>query len=262
MKIVVTVKLVPDTTAEKRIDPQTNTLVRASAETVINPFDEYALEAALKIKDARGGDTTISVVSLAPESSKEVLRKALALGADDALVISDPVAAGSDVWGTAYALAKAIANKGFDLVLCGTNSTDANTGELPGALAEYLGVPGLTYLRKIALDGTRVTAERETDNGFTRLSAELPAVASVTKAIGEPRYPNLKGVMGAKKKTIAVATLAEAGVDKPIGHAAARTELLALETPPARGKGEIFEATDAVAGAAKIVAFLREKKFV
>ena len=153
-------------------------------------------------------------------------------------------------------------NKGFDLVLCGTNSTDASTGELPGALAEYLGVPGLTYLRKISFDGTMLTAERETDNGFTRLSAQLPAVASVTKAIGEPRYPNLRGVMGAKKKTIAVATLAEAGVDKPIGLAAARTELTDLETPPARGKGEIFEAADAVAGASKIVAFLREKKFV
>ena len=109
MKIVVTVKLVPDTTAEKRIDPQTKCLVRASADTVINPFDEYALEAALKLKDARGGNATISVVSLAPESSKEVLRKALALGADDVLVISDSAAAGSDVWGTAYALAKAIA---------------------------------------------------------------------------------------------------------------------------------------------------------
>ncbi len=262
MKIVVTVKLVPDTTAEKRIDPETKRLVRASADTVINPFDEYALEAALKLKDARGGDTTITVVSLAPESSKEVLRKSLALGADDALVISDPDAAGSDVWGTAYALAKAIQNRGFDLVLCGTNSTDANTGELPGALAENLGVPGLTYLRKIELDGTTLVAERETDNGFMRLRASLPAVASVTKAIGDPRYPNLKGVMGAKKKTISVATLAESGVDKPVGQSAARTEVTALETPAARGKGEIFEAADAVAGAAKIVAFLREKKFV
>jgi electron transfer flavoprotein beta subunit len=262
VKIVVTIKLVPDTTADKRIDPETKRLVRTGPVTVMNPFDEYALEAALKLKDQSGGAATVSVVTLAPESGKEIVRKALALGADDALLISDPAAAGSDVWGTAYALAKAIRTKGFDLVICGTNSTDASTGELPGALAEYLGVPALTYLRKIALDGTTVRAERETDNGFTRLRAPLPALASVTKGIGEPRYTNLKGIMNAKKKTIAVSTLAEAGVDVPIGEAAARTVLTHLETPPVRGKGEIFEAADALAGAAKIVEFLREKKLV
>ncbi len=262
MKIVVTVKLVPDTNADKRIDPGTKRLVRSGVDTVINPFDEYALEAALKLKEARGGDSTVTVVSMAPEGGKEIVRKALAMGADDAVMISDPQAEGSDVWGTAYVLAKAIQKKGFDLVLCGTNSTDANTGELPGALAEYLGVPGLTYLRKIVLEGETVKAERETDNGFARISASLPALASVTKAVGEPRYPALKGIMGAKKKTIAIWSLADAGVDKPVGQAAARTELTQLETPPARGKGEVFTAADAVTGAAKIVEFLREKKLV
>ena len=262
MKIVVTVKLVPDTNADKRIDPATKRLTRAGVDTVINPFDEYALEAALKLKDARGGDTTVTVVTMAPETGKEIVRKALAMGADDAVMICDPQAEGSDVWGTAYVLAKAITTLGFDLVLCGTNSTDANTGELPGALAEYLGVPGLTYLRKIELDGETLKAERETDHGFTRLSAPLPALASVTKAVGEPRYPALKGIMGAKKKPIAIRTLAEAGVDKPVGTAGARTVVTELTTPPARGKGEVFAAADAVAGAAKIVEFLREKKLV
>lgn len=262
MKIVVTVKLVPDTTAEKRIDPATKRLTRTGVETVINPFDEYALEAALKLKESGGGDTTVTVLTMAPESGKEVVRKALAMGADDAVMISDPAAEGSDVWGTAYALAKAIGTRGFDLVLCGTNSTDAATGELPGALAEYLGVPGLTYLRKIALEGTTVKAERETDNGFARISAPLPALASVTKAVGEPRYPALKGIMGAKKKTIAIQTLADAGVDKPVGREAARTVLTNLDTPPVRGKGELFEAADAASGAAKIMDFLREKKLV
>lgn len=262
MKIVVTVKLVPDTTVDKRIDSATKRLSRAGVATVLNPFDEYALEAALKLKEARGGDATVTVVTMAPESGKEIVRKALAMGADDAVMISDPQAEGSDVWGTAYVLAKAIATNGFDLVLCGTNSTDASTGELPGALAEFLGIPGLTNLRKIALEGDTLKVERETDNGFTRLSAPLPALASVTKAIGEPRYAALKGIMGAKKKTIAVRTLADAGVDKAVGAAAARTEVTHLATPAARGKGEVFAAADAVAGAAKIVEFLREKKLV
>ncbi len=262
MKIVVTVKLVPDTNADKRIDLVAKRLVRTGVETVLNPFDEYALEAALQIKEKVGGDTTVTVVTMAPEGGKEVVRKALAMGADDAVIISDVKAEGSDVWGTAHALAKAIGTKGFDLVICGTQSTDAITGELPGMLAELLGVPGLTYLRKLDVDATMVRAERETDNGFMRISAALPALASVTKSINEPRYPSLRGIMGAKKKTIAVADLATTGVDREIGLAGARTELIALETPPTRGKGEVYQAADAVVGAQKILDFLREKKFV
>ena len=149
MKIVVTVKLVPDTNADKRIDPATKRLVRTGVETVLNPFDEYAIEAALQLKDKLGAGTTVTVVTLAPESGKEIVRKALAMGADDAIIVSDAKAEGSDVWGTALVLAKAIGKAGFDLVITGTQSTDATTGEIPGALAEYLGVPGVTYVRKL-----------------------------------------------------------------------------------------------------------------
>ncbi|GAC1614428.1 MAG: electron transfer flavoprotein subunit beta/FixA family protein [Vulcanimicrobiaceae bacterium] len=262
MKILVTVKLVPDTSADKRIDPGSKRLVRSGVETVLNPFDEFALEAALQLKERAGGDSTVTVVTMAPESGKEIVRKALAMGADDALMICDPMAEGSDVWGTAYALSKAIATRGFDLVLCGTQSTDAITGELPGALAEYLGIPGLTNARKIEIDGSTVRAECETDNGFMRVTAALPVLVSVTKSANTPRYPSLKGIMGAKKKTITVATLADAGVDRAVGLAGAKTALTDLATPPARGKGEIFEAADAVAGVTKIVAFLRERKLV
>jgi electron transfer flavoprotein beta subunit len=262
LKILVTVKLVPDTNADKRIDAGTKRLVRTGVETVLNPFDEYAIEAALQLKEKAGGDSTVTIVTLAPESGKEIVRKALAMGADDAIMIADPAAEGSDVWGTAYVLSKAIAKAGFDLVICGTQSTDAGTGELAGALAEYLGVPGVTYVRKLEIDGTTLKAERETDTGYARVSAELPVLVSVTKSINEPRYPSLKGIMGAKKKTIAVQTLADAGVDKPVGEAGARTELTDVATPPARGKGEVFEAADAVAGAQKILDFLRERKLV
>jgi electron transfer flavoprotein beta subunit len=262
LKIVVTVKLVPDTNADKRIDPATKRLVRTGVETVLNPFDEYAIEAALQLKEKAGADSTVTIVTLAPETGKEIVRKALAMGADDAIMISDPTAEGSDVWGTAYVLAQAIKKAGFDLVITGTQSTDSTTGELPGALAEYLGVPGVTYVRKLAVEETTIHAERETDTGYAKVRAPLPAVVSVTKSINEPRYPSLKGIMGAKKKTILVQSLADAGVERPVGAEGARTELTSFETPAARGKGQVFEAADAVAGAQKILDFLRERKLV
>jgi electron transfer flavoprotein beta subunit len=262
LKIVVTVKLVPDTNADKRIDPATKRLVRSGVETVLNPFDEFAIEAALQLKEKAGGDTTVTVVALAPESGKEVVRKALAMGADDAVILSDAGFGGSDVLGTACALAKAIKDHGFDLVLTGTQSTDAVTGEVPGALAEFLGVPGLTYVRKLELDGTTVKAERETDSGHTKVSAALPLLVSISKGIYEPRYPSLKGIMGAKKKPIAIQTLAALGLDRAVGSDGAKTELVALSEPAARGKGRIVEAADGADGARIIIEFLREKKLI
>jgi electron transfer flavoprotein beta subunit len=262
VKILVTVKLVPDTNADKRIDPATKRLVRTGVETVLNPFDEYAIEAALRLKEAAGGDSTVTIVTMAPESGKEVVRKALAMGADDAVMISDAACEGSDVLGTAYALAAAIKKTGFDLVLCGTQSTDAITGELPGALAEFLGVPGLTYVRKLELDGTTLRAERETDTGYARVTAPLPALVSVTKSINEPRYPSLKGIMGAKKKAMASLTVADLGLEHPIGSGGALTELTNLATPAVRGKGKVVEAADGAEGARIIVDFLREKKLI
>ncbi len=262
MKILVTLKLVPDTTADKRIDPATKRLVRTGVDIVPNPFDEYALEAALQVKEKAGGDSTVTVVTMAPEGGKEVVRKALAMGADDALMLSDPGCAGSDVWGTAYALAAVIRKAGFDLVLCGTQSTDAGTGELPGALAEYLGVPGLTYVRKLEIDGTTVRAERETDAGYQTIVANLPLLVSVTKSINEPRYASLKGIMGAKKKTIAPLALAELALEHPIGSDGAKTEVTALAEPAARGKGRVVTVGDGAEGAAVILEYLREKKLI
>jgi electron transfer flavoprotein beta subunit len=262
VKIVVTVKLVPDTNADKRIDPATKRLVRTGVETVLNPFDEYAIEAALQLKEKLGGDTTVTIFSMAPESGKEVVRKALAMGADDAVMLSDVGLEGSDVWGTAYAMAQALRKTGFDLVLCGTQSTDAITGEVPGVLAEYLGVPGLTYLRKVEIDGATVRGERETDNGYQQVSAALPALVSVTKSINEPRYPSLKGIMGAKKKAFVALTLADLGLDHAVGTDGAKTELVDLSAAPVRGKGRVENAADGADGARIIVEFLKEKKLL
>ena len=262
MKIVVTVKLVPDTNADKRIDPATKRLVRSGVETVLNAFDEYAIEAALQLKEKVGGDSTVTIVTMAPDSGKEVVRKALAMGADDAILLSDAGFGGSDVLGTAYALAQAIKKHGFDLVLSGTQSTDAITGDVPGTLAEFLGVPGITYVRKLELDGTTIKAERETDSGYTKVSAPLPALVSVAKGINEPRYPSLKGILGAKKKPIAIQTVANLGLERTVGGDGAKTEVVALAAPPVRGKGKVVEAADAADGARIIIEFLREKKLI
>jgi electron transfer flavoprotein beta subunit len=229
---------------------------------VLNPFDEYAIEAALQLKEKLNDGSTVTVITMAPESGKEIVRKALAMGADDAIMLSDPGFEGSDVWGTAYALAAGIRAAGFDLVLTGTQSTDANTGELPGALAEYLGVPGLTYAREVNVEGGRLRVKRETETGYQIVSAALPALASVTKSANEPRYPSLKGIMGAKKKEIKMVTLAALSLAKPVGTDGAKTALVAQTAPPVRGKGTVVTAADGNDGAQKIIAFLKEKKLV
>ncbi len=255
-------KLVPDTNADKRIDPSTKRLVRTGVETVLNPFDEYAIEAALQIKEKLNDGSTVTVIAMTPESGKEIVRKALAMGADAAVMLSDNGFAGSDVWGTAYALAAGIRKTGFDLVLTGTQSTDANSGELPGALAEYLGVPGLTYARKIEVADGRVRVARETETGYQTVSAPLPALASITKTFAEPRYPSLKGIMGAKKKAITILRLADLELTKSVGSDGARTELLDLASPPGRSKGRVVTAADAAEGARTIVDFLKERKLL
>jgi electron transfer flavoprotein beta subunit len=263
VKIVVTVKLVPDTNAAKRIDPATKRLVRTGLETVINPFDEYAIEAALQLKEKLGGDTTVTIFTMAPETAKETLRKALAMGADDAVVLSDAALEGSDVAGTSYAMAQALKKVGFDLIISGALADDGNTGGVPGALAEYLGVPGLTNVRKIeeAADG-KLKTQRETDSGYQVVSGPLPAYITVTMAVGEPRYASLKGIMGAKKKTISTLSLADLGLDRAVGTDGAKTEVVEISAPKPREKARIVEAADAASGAQAIFDFLREKKLI
>ena len=262
MKIVVTVKLVPDTNAEKRIDSGTKRLLRTGIETVLNPFDEYAIEAALQIKEKRNDGSTVTIFSMAPDSGKEIVRKALAMGADDGVMLSDAKLEGSDVRSTAFAMASALKNVGFDLILCGTQSTDAITGEVPGMLAEYLGVPGLTYVRKLEVEGTMLRAQRETETGYLDITVDGPAVVSVTKSINEPRYPSLKGIMGAKKKEIKVLSLADAGATQAVGSDGAKTEVVDVATPAVRSKGKVVTVADGAEGATVIVGFLKEKKLI
>lgn len=258
MRIVVTVKLVPDLNAPKSIDPSTKRLVRTGMETVLNPYDEYALEAALQLKEHLGGETTVSLLSMVPESMKETLRKALAMGADDAYVLSDSTLAGSDVAITSDALARAIEKIGFDLVICGGLADDGSTGGVPGAVAERLGVPGLTNARKLDVENNALVAQRETDTGYQAVRCPLPALVSVTMAVGEPRYASLKGIMGAKKKTIAMLSAADIGLT----GVTPKAQLLSFAPPPARTKARVVEAKDGVEGARVIFDFLRERKLV
>jgi electron transfer flavoprotein beta subunit len=254
VKIVVTVKLVPDTNADKRIDPTTKRLVRTNADTVLNPFDEYAIEAGLRLRDELADGSTHTIFTMTPESGKEVVRKALAMGADDAVMLSDPALEGSDIAATAFAMSQALRTIGFDLILMGTQSTDAIGGAVPGMLAEHLNVPGITYVRKLQCDGVKVAAERETDAGYQRISANLPALVSVTKSINEPRYPSLKGIMSAKKKAIRI-------ID-PVNVVPSKTEVVAMAAPAARAKGRIVTVADGAEGARLIIDFLRERKLV
>ncbi|MFZ4755497.1 MAG: electron transfer flavoprotein subunit beta/FixA family protein [Miltoncostaeaceae bacterium] len=260
MKIAVCVKEVPDTTAEKRIDPSTFRLVRTEGDRMLNEFDKYAVEEAIRLKEAGTADEVI-LISLGPEKAVESLRQALAMGADRLVLVSDPAAAGSDYLGTARALAKAIDETGAELVLLGAEATDARSGVLTATLGEVSGRTWVTSANSIAVNGSSITIERQSDDGVDTVEAPLPAVVSVTKAINEPRYPSLKGIMGAKKKPQDVKSLGDIGVAaSDVGEAGAKTKVVGVETPPARTAGVVV--TDEGTGAQQILDFLIDKKLV
>jgi len=263
LKIVVTVKQVPDTNAEKTFDPATKRLNRSSVENVLNPFDEYAIEEALRIKEAVGGDSTVTILTMAPQSGVDIVRKALGMGADNAVMISDPAIGGSDTMATAYLLALALKHVGYDLILSGTQSTDAINSIVPAAVAEHLGIPCLTYAKKVSVRDGSIEVQRETESGYLRVSAQLPALVSVTKSINEPRYPTLKGIMGAKKKEVKALTLADIGADAArLGDQGSKTAVDSFTTVGARAKGTVIQASDPREGAQKIMNFLIEKKLI
>jgi electron transfer flavoprotein beta subunit len=260
VKIAVCVKEVPDTTAEKRIDPSTFRLVRTEGDRMLNEFDKYAVEEAIRLKEAGTADEVI-LISLGPEKAVESLRQALAMGADRLVLVSDPAAAGSDYLGTARALAKAIDETGAELVLLGAEATDARSGVLTATLGEVSGRTWVTSANSIAVNESSITIERQSDDGVDTVEAPLPAVVSVTKAINEPRYPSLKGIMGAKKKPQDVKSLGDIGVAaSDVGEAGAKTKVVGVETPPARTAGVVV--TDEGDGAQQILDFLIDKKLV
>ncbi|HLG08386.1 MAG TPA: electron transfer flavoprotein subunit beta/FixA family protein [Gaiellaceae bacterium] len=233
MKIAVCVKQVPDATVHKRIDPATKRLDR-SGEAALNPTDLNAVEEALRIKEAQGGEVVL--VSLGPEKAVDSLRKALAMGADRAVLVADEAAAGSDLLGTARALAAALERVEADLVLFGQASSDGDGAVLWAAVADRLRRPLISQVASLTVEGSSITGKRQTEHGYDVISASLPAVVAVSDAINEPRYPSLKGIMGAKTKPQETLSLADIGVDaSETGEAGSKTMVLDLAPPPSRG---------------------------
>jgi electron transfer flavoprotein beta subunit len=259
MKIAVCAKYVPEATAQRRLDPQTKRLDR-SGEGTLNQFDVHAVEEALKLKDETGADATeVVIVSLGPERALEAMRKALAMGADRVVLVSDEGAAGSDLVATSRVLAAALEREGPDLVLFGQQANDADGAVLWAAVADRLQRPLISQVAELRLEDGKVRGKRQTEFGYDVIEAPLPAVVAVSDAINEPRYPSLKGIMGAKKKPQETVTLAELGVGADeVGEAGSRTEVYALSDPPARG--DTVKIEDDGSAADKILQFLQEKK--
>ena len=258
MKIAVCVKQVPDATVHKRLDPGTHRLDR-SGEAALNATDVNAVEEALRLKESHGGE--VVVVSLGPEKAMDSLRKALAMGADRAVLVSDEGAAGSDLLATSYALAKALEREEADLVLFGQQSSDADGAVLWAAVSDRLRRPMVSQVAELTLDGGSLTGKRQTEFGYDVISAPLPAVVAVSDAINEPRYPSLKGIMGAKSKPQEVVSLADVGVEADrVGTAGSRTTVRSVAPPPAKS-GQVRIEDDGSA-AEKIVEYLAEKRLI
>jgi len=256
MKIAVCVKHVPE--GHSRLDPSSKRLDR-SGEGALNHFDANAVEEALRLKG--DSDTEVVVVSLGPAKAADSLRKALAMGADRAVLVSDDAAAGSDLVATSKVLAKALERENADLVLFGQQASDADGAVLWAAVAERLHRPVVSQVAELKLQDGSLRLKRQTEFGYDVIEAPLPAVIAVSDAINEPRYPSLKGIMGAKKKPFDTLSLGDIGVDAAdAGDAGSKTEVLALGEPPSRGDARKIE--DDGSAAQQIVDFLAEKRLV
>ncbi|GAA5182225.1 electron transfer flavoprotein subunit beta/FixA family protein [Rugosimonospora acidiphila] len=259
MNIVVLVKQVPDSGSERSLSPDDNTVDRGSANNVINEMDEYAIEEALKIQEAHGGEVT--VLTVGPQHASDSIRKALSMGPDKAVHVVDDALHGSCALATSKVLAAAIGRLSPDLVISGAESTDGRVQVIPHMIAERLGIAALTGARKVTIDGATLTVERQTDEGYEVVTAATPAVISVWDTINEPRYPSFKGIMAAKKKPVETLTLADLGISADeVGLAGASSAVVeAGKRPPRQGGTKVSDEGD---GGVKLVEFLASEKFV
>lgn len=258
MNVIVLVKQIPDPAAPGELDPSTNTLKR-DGKLLLDDSDKYGVEMALQLVDAAGGGE-VSLVSVAPNNEVAGLREALAMGAAKAVLVSDPALQGSDALTTAKVLAAAVNRLGgADLVIGGTESSDGYTGTVPEQLAELLGLPSVTFAKKVTIEGSTLKVERQTEAGYDEVEAPLPALVSVTAGVNEPRYPSFKGIMAAKSKPVDTVTAADLGVT-PVGWAGAGQQITNVGQAEARAAGEIIE--DDGEGYTKIVAFLENLKVI
>jgi electron transfer flavoprotein beta subunit len=241
MNIIVCIKQVPDTT-NVRIDPETNTLVRTGVQSIINPFDMYAIEEGIRLKEKFGG--IVTVITMGPPQAEEALREAVSLGADEAVLISDRAFAGSDTWATSYTLSRAIGKIGkFDIVICGKQAIDGDTAQVGPGIAAFLDIPQITFVKKIEeIKDSMIRAERMTEEGYDIIESPLPCLITVVKEINEPRLPSLKGKMRAKKIEIKKLEAKDLDADPDLlGLKGSPTKVVKIFTPPPRKGGQILQ---------------------
>ena len=256
MNIIVCIKQVPDTT-NVRIDPETNTLVRSGVQSIINPFDMYAIEEAVRLKEKFGG--MVTVITMGPPQAQEALREAISLGGDEAVLISDRAFAGSDTWATSYTLSRAIRKIGkFDMIICGKQAIDGDTAQVGPGIAAFLDIPQITFVKKIEdIKDSFVCADRMTEEGYDIVESPLPCLITVVKEINEPRLPSLRGKMRAKKAEIKKLEAKDLDADPDLlGLKGSPTKVVKIFTPPSRKGGQILEG-EAKEVSAKLVELLK-----
>ena len=259
MNIVVLMKQVPDTEGDRKLDPSDNTVDRSAVDPVINYIDEFAIEEGLRLKEAHDG--TVTILTVGPERATESIRKALSMGADKGVHVTDEALHGSDAGVTAKVIAKALGTLEWDVAIAGSEATDARGAVVPAMLAEVLGVAGLTQARKVTVDGGSVTIERVTETGYETVEGSTPAIISVVEKINDPRYPSFKGIMAAKSKPVDVKSLSDIGLDAgEVGLANSATSVASFEEAPPRAAGQTVK--DEGNGGGAIAEYLASKKLI
>lgn len=257
MDIIVCIKQVPDTT-DVKIDPKTGTLIREGVPSIINPDDKHAIEEALTLRDKFGGKVT--ALSMGPPQAEDALREASAMGVDEMILLSDRAFAGADTWATSYTLGIAVQKIGYDLVICGREAIDGDTAQIGPQMAEHLGVPQITYVKKVEVGDGKIICERALEDGYERIEASMPALITVISDLNKPRYPSVRGIVEAyREKEVKVWSAADIGADAQcIGLDGSPTEVQRTFAPEPKGEGEILEG--AVADVSKqLVAKLKDK---
>lgn len=261
MEIIVCVKQVPDTT-EVKIDPETNTLIRQGVPSIVNPFDKNALEEGLKLKEKHGGRVT--VISMGPPQAKDALKECIAMGADEAILLSDRAFGGADTLATSNTLAAGIKKLGnYDVIICGKQAIDGDTAQVGPEIAEHLNIAQVTYVSKLEITGGVVKVEREHEEGYEVIETKLPVLLSVVKSINEPRYPSIKNTMKANRKEIPVWTAADIEVDlEKIGLKGSPTQVRRIFTPQQRVQGEIIQEDNARDAVNRLLTKLNQAKII
>src|SRR5438552_10085964 len=242
MKIYVCVEQIPDpNTVVSKLDPATKRLVRSGVTLVLDPGDESTISAAIKLRDTLGSSEVVAV-SMGPSTAQDGMRRALAMGADRAILVTDPALGGSDAIGTARVLAAVLKKENPDLIFCSTESTDGYTGMVPGGIAEFLGLPQLTFAREIKVESSKAVIKRVTLTGYQTVECPLPAVVTIASGSFEAIYPTIKGIMGAKKKPFTQHSLADLGIEaSEVGEAGARESVMTIGKVEARAAGQVIK---------------------